>query len=377
MRYDIFISYASENKGWAEKLEADLLRNNRRVFRDQTRLEAGRKWETQLQQALDDSQYLVVLWTNQAQGSNWVHKEMARFERHTEVDAKRRLICVNLQGENPAYNIYQAIDSLKIANVAVDQPDAVNPNLWSEVLSRIVAALDEDEDVERIETAVLAMTASEADPAQPGGLSPAQLAPIQQNFGLTAADLQKRYGPTRLDWRPYDGQLTIKSGLDDLMAHLNGSLASARFGWRSISPDFWDDMTTTKPAQVAASLGSARLSLVVVDAVSLLWQDVYRRAMLLREHLNTSTSTWIFVPPVPSDTRILRYRDLVRGWSSPILDSYFNPPLSRRDSFSPQLSVYCGDDGEIKRLMQTAIGEYMARSEKGPKSTFTQFHERT
>jgi hypothetical protein len=376
MQYDVFISYASENRGWAEKLETDLVKGNRRVFRDQTRLQAGGRWEAQLQQSLDQSQYLVVLWTNQAQSSNWVHKELARFERHTEVDPRRRLICVNLQGENPAYNVYQAIDSIKAAGVPVDQPDAVNPNLWSDVLSRIVSALDEDEEIERIDTAVLAMTAAEADPAHAGGLAPADLVPIEQNFGLTPADLMKRYGPTRLDWRPYDGQLTIKSGLDQLMAHVNAVVPSKRFGWRSISSDFWEDMTTNKPTEVAAALASARLSLVVVDAVSLLWRDVYRRVMLLREHLNTSTSTWVFVPPVPSDTRTLRYRDLVRGWSAPLLDAYFNPPLPRRDTFTPQLSVYCGDDGEIRRLLQTAIGEYMARSEKGPKSTFTQFRER-
>jgi hypothetical protein len=67
----------------------------------------------------------------------------------------------------------------------------------------------------------------------------------------------------------------------------------------------------------------------------------------------------------------------VRGWSAPLLDSYFNPPLPRRDTFAPQLSVYCGDDAEIRRLLQTAIGEYMARSDKGPKSTFTQFRDRS
>jgi hypothetical protein len=373
MQYDIFISYASENRGWAEKLEADLVKGNRRVFRDQSRLQPGARWETQLQQSLDQSQYLVVLWTSQAQSSNWVHKELARFERHTEVDQRRRLICVNLQGDNPAYNMYQAIDSLKAAGVPIDQPEAVNPNLWNDVVAHIVAALDEDEEIERIDTAVLAMTDSEADPAQPRGLKPENLAPIEQVFGLTPVDLQKRYGPTRLDWKPYDGQLTIKAGLDQLMTHVNAAVPTKRFGWRGISADFWEPMMTGKPTQVAAALASARLSLVVVDAVSLLWQDVYQRVMLLREHLNTSTSTWVFVPPVASDTRTLRYRDLVRGWSAPLLDSYFNPPLPRRESFAPQLSVYCGDDFEIRRLLQTAIGDYMARSEKGPKSTFTQF----
>src|SRR6476659_4239635 len=107
MDYDVFVSYTAADRAWAEKVEGDLAAGGLRVFRDQNRLDAGRKWETQLQTALDGSQHLVVVWSNRANSSSWVQKELARFDNHAAEDDRRRLICLNLEGDNPAYSTFQ------------------------------------------------------------------------------------------------------------------------------------------------------------------------------------------------------------------------------------------------------------------------------
>ncbi len=377
MQYDIFISYASEDVSWAQKLETDLLAGGRTVFRDQTRLQVGRRWESQLQAALDDSQHMVVLWSSSAHASHWVTKEMARFERNTELDARRRLICINLEGQNAAYSTYQNID---LTTASAPGAAGIDQRLWGDAISRIRTAFDDDEDFERIETVVLAMNSDEANPAKRGGLTLKQLDTIERELGLSAADVQKRYAADRLEWRPYGGASTVKALLDELFDNVNAELArimpGLRFGWRAADADFWADMTTQKPTDVAARVANAKLSLVIIDALSLQWPEIYQRTMLLRDNLKGSPSAWVFVPPFASEPKLLKYRDLVKGWSAPLLNAYFNPPLGRRDPFAPHLGVFCGDGAEIRRLLQTTISEYLARGERTPQHPYMKYQGR-
>src|SRR5512140_1443259 len=353
MQYDTFISYASEDVAWARKLDKDLQAAGRKVFRDETRLQVGRRWEIQLSEALDASQHLIAIWSPNAKASDWVHKEMGRFERNTETDAKRRLICVNLEGRNLAYETYQNID----VGFAGD-PAKLDPNEWNKALDRLRLAIDEDEGVERIETVVLAMTAEEADPAKAAGLSQKQLDAITAGFGLSEAEVRSRYKGGRLDWHPYGGPLSIKTLLDAMVDTVNGQVSAAvpdaRFAWKPVADELWLESGGATPREVAGGLANANLSLVVVDALSLQSPAIYQQSMLLREYLKTSSTTWIFVPPLPSDPTMVKYREMVRKWSAPLLDVYFNPPVARRDQLQPRFGVFCGDDAEIRRLVLSA-----------------------
>ena len=376
MTYDIFLSYAAEDVAWAAKLETDLKADGTKVFRDGSRLEVGRKWEPQLQQALDQSQHLVNLWSNNAKNSNWVHKELSRFERQAEDDSKRRLICVNLEGRNDAYQSYQHID----IDYAAD-PAGLDADVWRSLVTRIRAAIEEDENVERIETVVLAMTADDADTSKGGGLSRASLTTIQEQFGLSESDVRARYTGGPLDWHPFGGPVSVRSLLDQLIVAVNGAVGTAspdlHFGWRPVADEFWLPLESANGARdVATRLARSKLSLIVVDTLSLQAQSIYRRLMLLRDYLKNTNSTWIFVPPMQSDPQIIRYRQLVQSWSAPLLDAYFNPPVGKRDAPLPQLGVYCGDDGEMRRLVLSAVGDYLSTSERPARSPYTDYRGR-
>jgi hypothetical protein len=380
MTYDIFISYASEDAAWAARLEQDLKDAGRTVFRDVTRLQVGRRFESQLTAALDQSQHFVVIWSSSANASNWVQREMGRFDNLAGETSRRRFICLNLEGRNEAYTPYQHIEVRSGPDIA-----ALDVNEWRTALSAIRTAIDADDDVEPIETVVLAIRENEADPAQPGGFSPQNFADIEHDFGLTQAQVRERYQGTSLDWHPYGGPRTVRALLDELVDSVNNEVAAAlpeaRFVCRPVGDDEWWTITPqgrmeSRMTEVASRLARAKLSLVVIDALSLQVNYIYRRAIALREYLKSSNSTWIFVPPLPSEPTMLRYRELVRTWSEPLLNAYFKPPVPRRDPRTPQFGVFCGDGFEMQRLMLGAVGDYLAADDQAGDSPYTSYRGR-
>ena len=78
-----------------------------------------------------------------------------------------------------------------------------------------------------------------------------------------------------------------------------------------MSDDLWADTATSRPSQAAGALARAPLSLVIVDLLALKDDEVFQRCTILRQQVRRDTSAWIVVPPMPSDDRMLAYRDLV------------------------------------------------------------------
>lgn len=107
------------------------------------------------------------------------------------------------------------------------------------------------------------------------------------------------------------------------------------------------------------------------DAVALVNRDVYQRAMMLEDCLRSDTSVFLVLPPFPIEPTIRAYRDLVQGWSAPLFDAYFDPPVPKRERLSPNCGVYCGDETEIKRLLRSAVGQFVSGIQPSSKPVFT------
>jgi hypothetical protein len=356
--YDVFVSYSSTDGGWAARLEQALADAGLSVFRDKTRLAAGDKWDARLREAINGSQHLVALWSDPAKNSDWVARELYRFDALAEGDASRRLILLNLQGQNKSLTAFQSIDELNSAEQYQAGVEAVDVNRWSAVVDKIVAAVRRSDDSIPFTAAVLTMT---ADQLAKAGV-PERLATVEQRLGIPAQQIGARYGASRLDWKPYGGPATIRTLLDGVVNHLNGLAADAglRFRWEEVSSDLWADTATNKPSQAAGNLARAPLSLVIVDLLALRDDDVFQRCSILRQHVRKDTSAWIVVPPMPSDPRMLAYRELVVGWSRPLLDAYLDPPIPNLEANPPQYSIHCGDESELQRMVRTAAGRYVA-----------------
>ena len=361
MQYDIFLSYSRDDVGWASKLQGKLVESGLRVFRDVDRLGAGEHWEPALTHALGESQHLVALWSASARNSDWVTRELGHFDALSTKDPKRKIIVISLDAtQNRAYSSLQSIMELTAVNTSVTPPDQVDANVWAKIVHRIADTVQAQEDSIPISVAILTVTDDAADSANFNGLTQAHLDAVNQSFGLDQTAVKARYRPSRLDWHPYGGELTIRSILDNLVSDLNKAVKNNRFRWHPIPDSLWDDMTTERPQEVAAQMATEPLALVIIDTLVLGYQPVFLRAALLREYLRSSSCAWLLMPPRPSDTQLLAYQTVLKGWGTPLLNDYFEPPMPRRET-TPLFGIYCGDDREIRRLLRTAAGEYLSQ----------------
>jgi len=359
--YDVFLSYASEDRAWAVELERTLRLAGLSIFRDSNEIRAGEKWEPQLEGALASSKHLVVLWSDKAKDSDWVQKELYRFDAMISKEPGRRIFCVNLNRENAALASLQAIKDLQLAGAYPGEPPSQSP-AWQSANARIVEAVRTADGAVPIAVALLTFTA-------PGfaALDKEGRAKIA-DLGADPAGLAARYGQRRADWRPYGGDHTVETMLSTLLGDVNQVTAKsgARFRLQYVDDRLWNE-ETRKPA--AAEMCSAPLTLVVVDTFVLVSSEGYKVAQVLYSKLQRDTSIWIFVPP-ESDKRIRTYRDKIQKWSEPLLDPYFDPPM---ESAGPALlGVDCSDTQEIQRLLKLGIGRYSGRKRSLPRDSFTE-----
>ncbi len=113
-RYKAFISYSHANETWAAWLHRSL--ENYRIptriiqshdiqraqlkplFRDQEELATSSSLTQSLQEALRDSEYMIVVCSPDAAVSKWVNQEIIEFR---EVHGSDRILCVVVDGEPP------------------------------------------------------------------------------------------------------------------------------------------------------------------------------------------------------------------------------------------------------------------------------------
>jgi hypothetical protein len=71
-----FVSYASENRTRVLEAVQVLPTVGVRTFQDVLDLEPGERWERSLYQHIDDSDIVLLFWSNAAKRSKWVRKEI-------------------------------------------------------------------------------------------------------------------------------------------------------------------------------------------------------------------------------------------------------------------------------------------------------------
>jgi len=361
---DVFISYSHLDAGWADKLYKSLTDAKISAYLDSARLKGGELWEQSLAKQVNESRNLVVLRSKAAKDSDWVSREVGLFDGFTLADPKRRLIAVNLEGEDTSRASVQQLNQLRTAGMYAAGADKVDPNVWADVLRAIKDTIEDTDDAVKIAVAVLTLT--KADVQSPAD-SKLDFAEILNTFNLDAAAVQQRYPGGRLDWRPFGEPSSIRTIVDDLITRLTAA-SGRQFRWRPAPEELWS-VDTIEEAVV--QIVNAPLSLVVVDTLALKHPDVYRTMTQLRDFLKRSVTSWLLFPPNASDANLLSYRSVVKKWSAPLLRDYFEPPIPP-DLMAPQFGVHCGDVSELQRMVRLAAGAYLARSEGSPKATFTQ-----
>lgn len=375
-QYDLFVSYSSDDRPWALKLYDDLKARNIKVFLDQNRLDIGKPWEPQLAKAVQGSQHLVVLWSGNADRSQWVRREVSYFENlndpnlFTQKGDSRRYIFLLLEGENRAYAGAQGIGLLKDAGAyqptAADKgAGAVNAGEWQDVVSKLDHAIRDDDPSIPVPLAILSMTLSDLqriDPMEVLDVGYPSLNSLLQNIGIGSRDdLLQYYGAGRNDWRPFQDTRNIGQIFDSLLVDLNNGIQDPkfRFRWDPISNDFWTDINV---ARAARDKLLSRPSVIVIDPLSLYDDRVFNRLVALSECFKSDRSIIMVLTPFSMPRAIIDLGTLVRNRATPYFDRYWDPPVPFV-SRSATLGVNLGYEGDLRRLLRESLGEYVQQAQ--------------
>jgi hypothetical protein len=142
-RHDVYLSYPSADLAWAERLIRDLGEKGVRTFFDHD-VAATANWQDALNEALDNSAALIVLWTPAATASRGILGEIGAFQALMRQDEHRRLLPLVLGGSEAMNSLPPNLASVR-AIVIGPEPYAAGADAdsdeWQRAVEQIVEAL--------------------------------------------------------------------------------------------------------------------------------------------------------------------------------------------------------------------------------------------
>jgi TIR domain len=366
--YDVFLSYASEDRAWAERVENALRSENlaSRIFFDIKSMRAGDDWEAKIRSSLEDSQSLIVLWSKFANQSEWVSKERILFQEWAKPasNPNRRLIYVNLQGASVTASWVQHIsrDELQKAYAGA----ALSPDVWKQITVHIVDGLNPAKRPLPVPLVVLTSTVDELL----NGLSRDQRREGQTELGLTSALLKKRYGSTRSEWKPYGGNEPVQTFMDKIQNGVNLKMSAYRMEWRLPPDEFWSDIQAARDF-VQKEFDTAELSVLIIDPVAIYHRDLLQRLLLFQDSLSSNRRVIVSLPPFDVPERLRQLRKTLSNRSTPYFDDYFLPSIPPKRVLTAQCAWNIADGEDVKRHILAAAGFLGMSSEASQRSAFT------
>jgi hypothetical protein len=360
--YEVFISYSSADRAWAIKLHDGLAARGVHAFFDQASLREGQAWDKQLRDGVLGSRHLLCLWSSHIGPTSWVHQELAMFSvRQAEPSqAEGSLLTVRLD-EHPNYNVsLQEFVNEPLKQAYRDGIATLGADAWNDLLDRITAAVRRVKDSISIPLAVLTLTREQAD-----GMSAADREDIRTRLGIEPATLGPRYGPTRRDWKPFGGDVSIGTVLQQVRTSINAQLKGRTMGWDLPDDRFWSDMTQAKA--FVARMVQARLGAILIDPVALSHTKVLSRVALFDACKRVDTIAIMVLPPFAASEQVTRFRAWVEEFGTATVQPYFEPPLEPDDVVLARCGMGVDHADEIRRLVQMSVGQFIRLAARGGK----------
>ncbi len=189
-KFDVFISYASEDLYIAQAIASDLKKQGLTVWLDRDCLGAGQRIADAVATGIRSSKLLCALVTPRYRTSNWVGIELSKMEDREGILAPTRVIALLIEGEMPGFlSDRKYIDFRRNPDSAVTELVARTKALIAEQGSRKLAAFG----VATVITIALAHlsqdTTDQDDDDGPGSaaVSPAALLNVAQHQALGSA----------------------------------------------------------------------------------------------------------------------------------------------------------------------------------------------
>jgi len=208
----VFISYSSADRGWAEVLE-DKLKPHLDVYRDKTRLTAGRPYQESLYSALEKSSALVIIWSKrvrdmQGEWKEWVITERAQFQAY-HPDAP--VVYMLLDDEVPKVDAH----THKLDDLVGKNAQKVGEAVWPELIRKIKLAVLPN----RIEIACYVLACTNAEFQTLSG--DPNVDAVLRSLGFAFDEVATCYGAAREDWH-----LTPALPIRTLLAELEPALTT-------------------------------------------------------------------------------------------------------------------------------------------------------
>lgn len=352
--YEVFISYSSADRPWAVKVHEGLAARGVQAFFDRQSLREGQAWDTQLRDGVLASRHLLCLWSDKIGQTSWVHRELAMFSvrQADPLHAEGSLLTLRLD-EHPNYNVslQEFIDD-PLKKAYRDGLDKLDPIALDALLDRIAIAVRRVPDAISIPLAVLTLTREQAD-----ALDAADREDVRTRLGIDPAALCDRYGATRREWRPFGGDLTIASVLQDVRKSINAQLKGRTMGWDLPDDRFWNDLGQAKA--FVGRMVQGRLGAILIDPVALSQPKVLSRVALFDACKRVDTISIMVLPPFAASEQVTRFRAWVEEFGTATVQPYFEPPLEPDDVVLARCGVGVDHADEIRRLVQMSVGQFM------------------
>jgi hypothetical protein len=365
--YDVFISYGSEDRAYAMRLSESLklLAPAQAPFFDAASLRAGDNWEDKIQRALESSRHLILLWSDHAKNSDWVSRELYTFHATAKpkTNAAQRLIFVNLQGANLAMRAFQQVNRPQLLATYPAIQD-VTDETWGDLMRDVEEGLNPLRRPLPVPVVVLTMTQAEVAEFRAD-----QWRHISDDFGLSQDVISRRYGPTRMDWRPFGGDQTIATVLETIKNQMAAAFRAFRPYWTPPDETFWSDASKAG-SYVRTEFNTGEVAVLIIDPVALHRLDVYQRLMFFLESMTSSRVVVLTLPHFNAQPEILRLRRTLMNRSAPYFDDYFRPTVPPRRRLAAQCGWNITDMEDIQRLVLAAAVQLGGEADRDSGSTF-------
>ncbi len=310
--YDVFISYKSEQRSWAERLAADLRRLRYRVFRDhdQDGLQASDvDFRNQLEAANVGSSQFVVLWSGEVANDSYVLREIS--DRRT-VDAAAKLLLLDesrtLASLLPGAHHFRGFLRFHTEH-GRDGGHRVPIGEWNRTVREFAAQAlyDGDNRVRQspeVPFAFVAMTADQAAQLNRGE-APSLAGNVQSEVLAISTPTGEvditRYGEVPADWKPFDADVSVQAMLDGFDEARRNHLPLEdprllqRWPWLV---SYTDCVLEPRGRRPDFDRMMERASLIIIDTISLLHAEVL--GVVNRLQSNTKACLLMVGPVYPA-----------------------------------------------------------------------------
>lgn len=374
-KYDAFVSYSSLDRPWAKQLADELTARNFKVFYDRSSLDVGDPWEEQLDDSLDVSRHLIVLWSQNANASEYVKYERnyfhmkAREARSETASPARREIIVLLEDPPPTIrNTVQMIPTLREGGDYANGFANRDLGRWEEVLIQIDKTIRDKSNALRILVAVLATSRKFLEDLdfdrQFRYIGSVNEVITKMGIG-SMEELLKHYGETLDNWRPFGSPeaevWTVLDRLKQMVAKATDN--RIQIEWEPIGKELWST-TDQSAAELQAARLAKELSLIVIDPISLVDDNVRDAVEMIRGSFSNAQSAVMVLTPFKMLEPSASLRNMIQSRAMSLSSLFYQPPVPTVSPFA-HFGVNIGDEVDMNRLVLITLGQHFGMQKTG------------